>query len=67
LEGSRCDVIEVLSLNFLGGTEGNQEKLQIRIACVPAGIRTKYQQNFSPEPYRSTTPLGQRRIEEENR
>jgi hypothetical protein len=51
LEGSSSGLIGVLSRNFPGGTEENQET-PIMLACVPAEIRNEHVGNTSLELYR---------------
>jgi hypothetical protein len=51
-------MFEVLSLYFPGVSEGKLKTL--RIAGVPAVIRTEYLPNTVPERYRCVNLLGQR-------
>jgi hypothetical protein len=56
-KGDDRDLIEVLSRHLPGGTEENYET-SVRIASVPAEIRTEHIPNTSLERYRYTNLLG---------
>jgi hypothetical protein len=58
LEESDRGIIEVFSRHLLGETAENHKKISVRIACVPAEIRTEHIPNRNLERRRYANPFG---------